>query len=172
MTGSEKATLIYQTHQDIGDKMPRYFEHITIPELREKIKESTTRKDTHSYAWPLDIPQVRKDLAKCDFDFENHSISSELWTPRRLMGLCTLNNGLTFWGQCAGGDWEFPVFFILYWDGKKVRGYVPREGNPWNKKTKMAFGNDESERTTMGELKFDVDKIEMDIRDRLKLRGT
>jgi len=157
--------------QDIGDKMPRYFKRITIPELREEIKESIVYEDgLHGYAWPLDIPQVKKDLKKCKFDFENHEVSPELWTPQRLMGLVTLNNGLTFWGQSAGGDWEVPVFFILYWDGKKVRGYIPNEGNHWNKKTKMAYGNGEDEMIIVDKLKFDVDKLEADIRERIKER--
>ncbi|MDB5036981.1 MAG: hypothetical protein JWQ35_509 [Bacteriovoracaceae bacterium] len=43
----------------------------------------------------------------------------------------------------AGGDWENPVFFIIYWDGKALRGYIPTKGNLWNTDTKQAYGNDE-----------------------------
>jgi hypothetical protein len=30
---------------------------------------------------------------------------------------------------------------MIYWDGKKLRGYIPTKGNPWNTDTKMAYGN-------------------------------
>lgn len=42
-----------------------------------------------------------------------------------------------------GGDWEFPITFAVYWDGKCLRGYIPRNGNIWNEYTKCAIGNDE-----------------------------
>ncbi len=34
-----------------------------------------------------------------------------------------------------------PIFFIIYWDGKALRGYIPLDGNPWNTTTKQAYGN-------------------------------
>ena len=45
----------------------------------------------------------------------------------------------------AFGDWEVPMYFILYWDGKELRGYIPTEGNPWNTDEKAAYGNNESD---------------------------
>ena len=44
----------------------------------------------------------------------------------------------------AGGDWEEPVYFIVYLDDKnKLRMYVPKCGNVYNNLTKEALGNDE-----------------------------
>ena len=43
----------------------------------------------------------------------------------------------------AGGDWEFPVCFVMYWDGKELRAYIPKDGNAWNKKQKTAYGSEE-----------------------------
>lgn len=90
--------------------------------------------------------KVRSDISKVDFDWENFE-----YRPRdaycetaSLVGFRTLSNGLTYLGICAGGDWEFPVFLIVYWDGKQLRGYVPKDGNPWNTTTKKAYGNDYS----------------------------
>jgi hypothetical protein len=80
-------------------------------------------------------PQVEKDLSKVQFDTENIEVSD-----------CqTLSNGLSFVGISSGGDWEWPIFFIIYYDGKKLRGYIPRDGNLWNTKTKQAYGNDDSD---------------------------
>jgi len=44
----------------------------------------------------------------------------------------TLDNGFTFLGVCGGADWSDIMYYILYWDGKKIRGYVPRYGNTVN----------------------------------------
>lgn len=47
-------------------------------------------------------------------------------------GYQTLKNGFSFYGMYGGPDGGGSVYFILYWDGKKVRGYVPRYGNTVN----------------------------------------
>lgn len=83
-----------------------------------------------------------KDL-KVMFDYENFETQPNGYTDPNnpILGVHTLDNGLTFWGMCAGGDWEEPVFFIVYWDGKRLRGYVPTDGNTFNTDTMMAYGN-------------------------------
>jgi len=155
-------------------KMARKFVKITADQLQKKINYSMpdghANLDASGYAWPLEIPEVKKDLKKCEFDFENHSEGpGDGVGPQRLMGFCTLNNGLSFLGMCAGGDWEWPVFFILYSDGYNIRAYIPKKGNPWNPKTKSAYGNNDDQHLGF---KHDADEIEKDIRARLKLRET
>lgn len=54
------------------------------------------------------------------------------------------DNGFVYLEAFGGGDWELSVSFIVYWDGKKLRGYVPTKGNPWNFSTKEAYGNSET----------------------------
>jgi hypothetical protein len=105
------------------------------------------------YEWRRLTPQVQKDM-KVEFDCENtdcgksfvwknHDYTDELdhEPMNALMGLNTLDNGLTFLGAWGGGDWESPVFFVIYWDGKKIRAYIPTDGNPWNTDEKCAYGN-------------------------------
>lgn len=58
------------------------------------------------------------------------------------MGFQTLENGFTFLGIMMGGDWEFPIFTILYDDGKRLRCYTPSYGNTINLDTKTAFGSE------------------------------
>lgn len=91
-------------------------------------------------------PEAYKDIQKVQFDWEN-------WTAKEnegfngaenLTGFHILPNGLSYLGVVSGGDWELPIFFVLYFDGKKIRGYIPESWNPWNHKTKQAYGNDES----------------------------
>lgn len=138
--------------------MSRYFAPITSDELEEKINKAfvgadsdcTNKRDRFSTSLMFD--KLGKDL-KVKFDFENFEMcgNSPILGKGQLassqihlwLGYHTLPNGLTFLGCYAGGDWETPVSFIIYWDGKKLRGYVPLEGNPWNTTTKEAYGNDE-----------------------------
>ncbi len=82
---------------------------------------------------------IMKDLSKIWFDFENFEAEHE---PNTLIGMNTLSNGLTFCGCIAGGDWEEPVFFIIYCDGKSLRAYIPVHGNCINLDFKTAFGSE------------------------------
>lgn len=159
------------------------------------------------YDWLELTPQIEKDLSKVEFDTENviyerdhfHCINpTENFTSRQyeyrfypvinplnqLLGFNTFkidNKDFVFLGFMAGGDWEVPVHFIIYWDGKKLRGYIPTDGNPWNTDTKEAYGNDEeSDKKNIKKRKFegdtyniirpDVDKIIADIKSRIKPR--
>jgi len=117
----------------------RNFAPISIEDLIVKIKGQFSFPwiDTHAL-----LQHLGSDI-KVTFDLENVSDSPKDFGPKTLMGFHTEANGLTYCGMCAGGDWEHPVFFCVYWDGKKLRGYVPTEGNPWNTTTNTAYGNDE-----------------------------
>jgi len=118
--------------------MSRYFERITEDELRKKIETAWGKKDTEwgndFSVWRELTKQIEKDI-KVKFDCEN--LEEE--------GLRTLDNGFTYYLLGAGGDWESPVNFIIYWDGKKLRGYVPTDGNLYNTSAMRAYGNNGEE---------------------------
>jgi len=130
------------------------------------------------------IEQVRADLSKVNFDTENCEWSPEeaYMGTREIAGFRTLPNGLTYLGVIAGGDWECPVFHIIYWDGAKLRGYVPTDGNTWNTDTKEAYGNNEEadDKNSQKRFGFDADaldimecdKIVADIEARIKFKTT
>lgn len=107
-------------------------------------------------------PQLKKDLSKVEFDWENStsatSLTDQAWRsgkndktefgysldimgPHNRMGA----EGVSWIGCAAGGDWEEPLFFILYMDQGEVRAWIPKDGNCWNRTTKQAFGNDEDD---------------------------
>jgi hypothetical protein len=133
--------------------------------------------------------QIRKDLGKVEFDSENHECEpSEAYCGAGdICGFRTLSNGLTYLGCMAGGDWETPLFYIIYWDGKKLRGYIPTDGNLWNTDTKRAYGNDVDGETDAPNMKrrfgvdvscfddfdidIDCDKVQADILSRIKPKG-
>jgi hypothetical protein len=158
--------------------MPRYFAPCTKEELADLILDTASKNpnvdatdipDINNPDFAMKIKyvedkahwlgldtltsKVEKDLKKVDFDTEN--LDAEGFT---LTGFQTLDNGFTFLGIHAGGDWEQPIFFIIYWDGKELRGYIPEDGNVYNTKTKTAFGNDDITDAENLAVRFGIDK--------------
>lgn len=88
-------------------------------------------------------PDIDADLKKVQFDEENMEWETEEVDQdgRKVIGFHTLDNGLTFLGIQAGGDWESPLVYIIYYDGTKLRGYIPKDGNTWNTDISKAYGN-------------------------------
>lgn len=94
---------------------------------------------------PIKHSRIFKDISKVDFSLENF-MCRDIGAPNtsgNWEGFHTLPTGLAFLGCRAGGDWEYPVNFAIYYDGKDLRGYIPRYHNSYNLKTKTAFGNDD-----------------------------
>lgn len=117
--------------------MSRKFANISINDLEAKIK-AIVGDEGDSFI----VQKLEKDI-KVEFDTENYETTKGYAGPQSLMGYNQEENGFTYLGVCSGGDWETPIFFCVYWDGKRIRGYVPTEGNPWNTDTKTAYGNDD-----------------------------
>jgi len=135
--------------------------------------------------WDSNIPykhltkQIEEDLRKVNFDCENISADPKDSNTPGYIGLNTLPNGLTYLGVTAGGDWENPLFFAIYWDGAKLRGYIPESGNPWNTDTKRAYGNDEDSDeknlrkrgySSRDDAQFDFSKISEDMQNRIQYK--
>lgn len=102
------------------------------------------------------IGEVEKDWSKIDFSTENTRVVAERSTP----------DGVPHLVIRAGGDWETALICVLYFDGTKLRGYVPKAGNTYNHSRKAAFGNHESDaaacRKQFGVDLDDGDCIEID----------
>lgn len=104
---------------------------------------------------------ARKDCEKVEFDTENSSSSAKDHPELKdILGFHELAHGLSVYGILEGGDWEVPIIVVIYWDGKNLRGYVPKNGNPWNYKTKAAFGNNQGENDKYGNRSEGLDNIE------------
>ena len=134
----------------------------------------------YSIPWRNLTSKITSDLKKCEFDTENVDCKKG-YGVEKIAGFRTLSNGLTYLGISAGGDWEFPVFHILYFDGKQLRAYIPKDGNPWNTDTKTAYGNDEESDNKNAKKRFDVEnyndacpnsnQIIQDIEERILQKG-
>lgn len=75
--------------------------------------------------------QIKKDFKGIHFDWENYDIVGDVRTTK----------GIPYQLFNAHGDWEIPVYFMVYYDGKKIRVYVPTVGNTWRQDLKQALGN-------------------------------
>jgi hypothetical protein len=164
--------------------MSRYFVPITTDELKNKIFTSYNKVAKSNSEEPIIIKQLdgystadtnvlssgvvlslnsklEKDLKKVAFDTENFLFKN---TDMYHLGFHTLENGLSFWICAMGGDWEYPVHFIIYFDGSDLRGYIPTNGNPYNRSTKEAYGNDEDsdEKDAMKHFNVSWDEVEQD----------
>lgn len=174
--------------------MPRYAPRMPQADLRQMLIDNAIRNDFLEQYGEIDparpdltrivhmllmeelLGDVEKDWSKIDFSTENMDVIAERVTA----------DGVPYLQIRAGGDWETPLVCIIYFDGKKLRGYVPKDGNTYNHRTKSAFGNNDSDaaecKTRFGvdcdpdEGCFNVepalDRIEQDIGARIEAKGT
>lgn len=85
-----------------------------------------------------DSAPANKDVKKINFDFENYEIDEE--DPDFTLHN-SLPDGTSIIWAWAGGDWESSISFILYLDPtKKIRAYIPSDGNVYCHKCKCAWG--------------------------------
>ena len=74
---------------------------------------------------------IKKDFKGIRFNWENYDIVGDVRTTK----------GIPYQLFNAHGDWEIPVYFMVYYDGKRIRVYVPTVGNTWRQDLKQALGN-------------------------------
>lgn len=140
--------------------MARFYTEITKKEFIEKIKsimptddyieeleDHGKTVDFEAFPWNLGeqtgTKAISKDLSKVDFDFENYtSFEYPENYSNYPAGYMELKPDFHTFFVNAGGDWEFPICFVLYWGDKKMRAYIPKDGNAWNKKEKCAYGSE------------------------------
>lgn len=83
------------------------------------------------------------------FDFENIMLDPRSFcnlNEKSLVGFRTIkidNIIIPYLGVIAGGDWEVPVFFIIYEHDNELEALIPQNGNTYNTETLEAYGNNE-----------------------------
>ena len=173
--------------------MPRYAPVMPQADLRQMLIDKAVRNDFVEDYGPIDparpdltrivsmlleehLSDVERDWSKIDFSTENMDVVAEKVTP----------GGVPYLLIRAGGDWETPLSCAIYFDGKKVRGYVPKDGNSYNHQTKKAFGNDASDNDACVrqfgarggtdeeflDVEPDAELVERDIAARIEAKGT
>ena len=142
-----------------GKISPKEFEN-KLREIWDKYQDKSSGKFSISnfvyrYCRPYEnipeLSELHKDLKKVNFDFENcDAIGNEV----------KVTNGISYVMADAGGDWECPVLFFMYWDGSKFRGYVPIYGNAVNRKNNSAFAQGDEDREFLKTQNIPDDEIE------------
>lgn len=99
------------------------------------------RKILHEYdSVKIDMKSIQVDSENLTCDMNDTFGDDIVGTP--MLGLQTINNEYTFFGFELGGDWEYPVFAILYYDGELIRAYIPSCGNVVNLDFNCALGSE------------------------------
>lgn len=166
--------------------MSRYYSsNISKEDFLEKIKKIAINIE-ENYELPK---KVGDDLNKVVFDWENHTLhfdeEKNKFDNKNFanyeVGYKELKPGFHTFFVNAGGDWEYPICFILYWDGSSIRAYIPEEGNVYNKTYKTAYGSEGDTKIKNlpdvdwnGEDKdqeYDYDKMIQDIESRIILKS-
>ena len=100
-----------------------------------------------------------------DLSFENiNTITNDGSFYQELLGPQSISD-FNYLGCSAGGDWQYPVYFIIYQNKDSLRVYIPKDGNVFDTKTNMTYdtGDDDADGI------FDKDKIIADIKKRFAL---
>lgn len=173
--------------------MPRYAPTMPQDDLRRMIVDKAIRNDyledygngdtatsdiTRMVSMLLEehLDAVQKDWSKIDFSTENMDVIGEKATP----------DGIPYLQIRAGGDWETALVCIIYFDGKKLRGYVPKDGNSYNHGAKAAFGNHATDAAAcvsqfgsafdrdegFHDVEPDIGLVERDIAARIQAKGS
>lgn len=125
--------------------MARYYNIISKDDFILNIKSLMLDGNGElNHSWVYELPAIiSKDISKVMFDFENCTgYNDQPFLSGYLTGYHELSPGFhTFWVS-AGGDWEIPINFLLYWGDNRLRAYIPKDGNVWNKKYKCTYGSE------------------------------
>lgn len=110
-----------------------------------------------------DFFQTMKDLQKIQFDFENLDIGRPDGSDNCSVESAAFEDigGTNVLWVTAGGDWECPIAFVLYFDDKDaLRAYIPEDGNVYCHHCKAAYGNDNCDKCTFDDItKADIQRI-------------
>jgi len=150
--------------------MGRFYTNISKEDFLAKVKDLIMPLDEDGEesddGFPWEMPsQLDKDLGKVNFDWENYTRFNDTspYANYPWVGYKELIPGFHTFFMQAGGDWEFPVCFMLYWGEGQLRAYIPKDGNAWNKKEKCAYGDTHFEI----EKQVNEDKLRWDILHRI-----
>lgn len=148
---------------------------MNIEELKQKFV-SYMDDELGEYDDPEDVVYVADVLGRISFDLENCFFD---WPPELegVLGWQTTSDGKPFLGAYAGGDWEHPLVFIVWWSDVEEQPlvYVPRQGNVVNWSRGAAYYSKDNEPDEWGEpapqdADFDEAALLEDIRHFLSLR--
>ena len=125
---------------------------------------------------------LHKDIWEGKYDFDSENVDA-------IGGIKMSKNGFPYIQCDAGGDWECPVCFFVYFDGNHFRAYVPLKGNALNRNDNHAFsggGNENDAKFVQkelgisyeeadglcGDINYNLDACLEDFLSRVEVKGT
>lgn len=112
------------------------------PRVCDKISKKSFDIEVSKLAYREILDLVPDSDLSVDFDVENFDTSCQDRKLNKILGPFLLK-GRRLIGYISGGDWEYPVYFVGYFQDGKWRIYIPKDGNVYNYDTMKAFGNGE-----------------------------
>ena len=135
----------------------RYFEQLSISDLKSKVlaaqrkfviahsdKANTWTETELEEDWDTSDyyklnNKLNNDARKIFMDHSQVSIETFLLLPN-LLGYNMLGE-FSFLGLLSGDPSKLPIYWLIYWDGKMLRAYVPEKGNAANGAGYFGFYN-------------------------------
>jgi hypothetical protein len=144
--------------------------------IEKKVKEFVGASDTSPILafgkqFKNIFPEVVADLS-VKFGWDNLSVMPQ--SPEDWSGYHLVSGGLLpVLVVRSGDDHEVPVYFIVYWNGKRLCGYVPDSGNLFCRDTFVAYGNEKTplSEKVMSSLEYDFGKMQIDIESNIKFES-
>lgn len=120
--------------------MKRNWKKLSPEEFKNKLIHLLENSDENV------VTIVYKDLSKIHFEDENYTTNGRDFRQdcnNIQYDIHQLENGFIYCLYSVGGDVEIPLSFIVYFDDKdKLRGYIPKKGNIYNKELKCVYGSE------------------------------
>lgn len=154
------------------EKILNDFKNLVLMALKNNSKASSPEKNEsieRFLRYDSSILYVISNKWNVEFDAENYDgdPNGQGFVTNGLNRGFFMFEGVPLFGFNAGGDWELPVYGIIYEKNGELHGYVPEDGNVFNPVFKSAYGNnDDSDEHEYDEC--DPIKLVLDIKKKLE----
>lgn len=142
------------------------FENFSLIELPDILGSTSCNDFLKNNFTDGDVDVTRLSVVTID------ELKDKLNNSRIMYGnyLIQLKDYAVLLGQ-AGGDWEIPVYYVIYEDDKgELRGYIPEHGNTFNPETRAAYSGEDEDCPAPSDIKPDFDLMFEDIQKRIIVR--
>lgn len=125
--------------------------------------DNDQNKDTEYVLTGYDLSYLIENKWDVQFSFENTYMSNDPYKEycKQYCGIFKIEDTPCL-GFIAGGDWEQPIYGIIYSLNDKLYGYIPEQGNYFNTKHMSAFGNNPEDDETYPQYTNDYDQVNFD----------
>lgn len=132
--------------EDFKREAEHVMKEFALEQRLDLTHQSNRRSEVRNF--PYRFANKHKDNAKSKFasklynDIWNNKYKFDNENIECIGDVKMSKKGVPYLECYAGGDWECPVCFFIYFDGHHFRGYVPLKGNAICRTTKSAFQGD------------------------------